>query len=743
MKEILSGARFIGAQMPRYPQAPEGLTVGTVLPCIFADFSVTGPVRRATVYATALGVYTLYCNGAPVGDALLRPGWTDYKKLLYVQRYDVTQALRSGENRIGAMLGDGWFAGQLSNIGRENYGSDLLQLLLKLEICYEDGSVRTVCSGPAFRACEAPVRYADFYMGTCCDGRLPGPEAIFTPGRIQGQPVLLTDGTAAELAEDLSEPVRVVGRFQPLSAVRQPDGTVVYDFGQNIAGVCAMRISGTDGGTVTVRHGEMLCADGSIYTENLRTAASVDVYICRSGEQCHTPPFTFHGFRYVQLACEGAEVLSIEALALSSDLRQVGSFSCDNELVSKLYSNICWGRLGNFIDLPTDCPQRNERMGWCGDTQVFCKTAMYQADCRRFFQKYMRNLRDTIDPQGAPYDLAPYVWGLSYGTAAWADAVVVIPYQMYLFYGDKEIIRENLAAMEGWVAYQKNTSNALIRPAFGYGDWLSVHQDDTPKDLIGTAYFAYTAGLLSYLCGQVGLADRQRYYRQLKLQVCEAFCGRFMDADGRLEGDTQTDYLLALAFELVPPQQRSVMQSHLLRTISRDGDHLSCGFVGVSLLLPVLSECGCDELAYKLLLNDTYPSWGYSIRNGATTIWERWNSYTVDGGFGDTSMNSFNHYSLGSVGQWMYEHMCGIRLTQDNPGFSEAVIAPHIDPLCRIRSASARLETVRGTVAVRWHIADGRVTLEIEKPQDLPGKLIFAGKSCPLTTPQTTLTFPL
>ncbi len=325
--------------------------------------------------------------------------------------------------------------------------------------------------------------------------------------------------------------------------------------------------------------------------------------------------------------------------------------------------------------------------------------------------------------------MAPYVYGLGYGNAAWADAIVVIPYYTYLFYGDKSVIHENLTAMEGWIAFQKNTSNSLIRPASGYGDWLSVKVDDTPKDLIGTAYFAHTARLLSYLCGEIGLIEKQEAYYKLYRQVCSAFCDRFMDESGVLLGDTQTDYLLALSFRLVPEEKRPVMASHLVRTVARENHHLTCGFVGVSLMLPVLSDCGRDDLAYQILLNETYPSWGYTIQNGATTIWERWNSYTRENGFGDVGMNSFNHYSLGSVGQWFYEYMCGIQLAEDNAGFCRGVIAPHLDPECRVTSASASLETAHGTIESSWEVTDGKVCIHIKKPEAMPCTLIWKGRS--------------
>ncbi len=736
MKEKMKGVHFIGTQMPAHTDLPEGLSVGKISPCIFRDFTAEKEISRAVVYATALGVYSLYCNGKRVGDALLRPGWTDYHKLLYVQSYDVTGLLQKGENRIGAMLGDGWFAGQLSVIGREKYGSDTLQLLMKLEIAYTDGTVQEVCSDGSFRVCQSPVRYSDFYMGECYDGSMAAPEQLFLPGGIAGQPVSLTPGTNAELVPDESEPVRVIDSRKPVSVTEHGD-TVIYDFGQNLAGVCRIDILGKAGGKAVLRFGEMLHGDGRLYTENLRSAKSTDVYLCREGRQSYTPQFTFHGFRYAEVTCKDAEILEITALAYSSDLKKAGSFQCSHPLVNQIYSNILWGRLGNFIDLPTDCPQRDERMGWCGDAQVFSKTAMYQADCRKFFQKYLQNVRNTIDPQGAPYDLAPYVWGLSYGTAAWADAIVVIPYYTYLFYGDKSVICENLSAMEGWVAFQKNTSNGLIRPPSGYGDWLSVKVDDTPKDLIGTAYFAHTARLLSYLCGEIGLKEKQEAYYKLYGQVCRAFCDRFMDESGVLLGDTQTDYLLALSFRLVPDEKRPLMASHLVRTVGREDNHLTCGFVGVSLMLPALSDCGRDDLAYKILLNETYPSWGYTIQNGATTIWERWNSYTRENGFGDVGMNSFNHYSLGSVGQWFYEYMCGIQLTEDNAGFCQAVIAPHIDPERRVTSANASLETANGTIESGWEVTDGKVCIHIKKPEALPCTLIWKGRSYTIEETET------
>lgn len=743
---LIRNSRFIRAETAKITceyADKNGNQTGNILPCIFKDIVLTEIPRSAKLEVTALGIYEPRVNGQRVGDSYFAPGWTDYNKLIYTQSYDLTEFLRPGKNRFGVTLGDGWFAGNLSLCRKTTYGDRQPEVAMVLTLFYEDERTEHIYSDDSFRFYESDIRYADFYMGTLIDRRFLTSTDIIDPAGPEGYRVVQGDGTSAEIAEDYEMPIREIERIKPASITAADSGKMIVDFGQNFVGVISLKVSAEPGGSVIVRHGEMLDFDGSLYTENLRGAKSIDTFFCSGkGIESFCPSFTFHGFRYAEISLQNVKVIDIEGVVLMTDLPADGSFECGSPLVSKLYSNIIWGLKGNFVDLPTDCPQRDERMGWAGDAQVFCRTAMYNYDCRDFYRKYMRNLRDTINNEGAPYDLAPYVAGLSHGTAAWADAIIVIPYQHYLFYADKSVIYENLDAMEGWIRYQLNTSSDYCRPSFGYGDWLSVRLDETPKDLLGTAYFAHTSRLLSYLCGEIGETAKSEYYFDLYKKVSDAFVRHYFDENGRTESDSQCSYLVALGFELVQSDFADKVAQSLKASILRDDSHLTCGFVGISLLLPVLSKLGMNDLAYTILLNETYPSWGFSIANGATTIWERWNSFTPDKGFGDAAMNSFNHYSLGSCGEWFAGYMCGILPEEEAPGLAQINIAPQPDPLQRIQTAGARYKSAYGDIVSSWSIVNSNITFFITVPEGINANLIYGGKITVLDPGSTVITVP-
>lgn len=743
MNEILINKNhFIGAQTGQIfcPfETRDGNKVGRIVPCIYRELELKQKPVSAVLQITALGIYEPWINGRQVGSRYFAPGWTDYRKLVYVQTLDVTEYFQSGKNRFGAVLGDGWFAGNLSLCRKTTYGDRQPELAMVLKLTFADGTEKTVVSDESCRFLESEVRYADFYMGQWTDHNYPSPEKCFAPGGPKGLPVHMGQGTEGQLLPDHTIEVQEERRLQTVS-IRQMGDSIVLDFGQNFVGIPELTLRGKRDAAVTAWYGEMLNPDGSVYTANLRGAVSIDRFVCSgNGEEVFRPALTFHGFRYMQMELGDTELIRVEGIVLTSILPKRGAFSCDHAMVNQLYSNIIWGMRGNFVDLPTDCPQRDERLGWCGDTQVFCPTAMYNLDCRDFYKKYLRNVRDTINSEGAPYDLAPYIHGLGYGTAAWADAVVVIPYQHYRFYGDKSVILENLEAMEGWIEYQKQTANDLCRPDEGYGDWLSVRLNETPRDLLGTAYFAYTSRLLSELCGEIGETEKQTYYQTLSEQVKDAFRRHYVLDDGHILSDSQCAYLLAVGFSLVEGSLAEKVAERLVESIHKDDDHLTCGFVGISLLLPVLSKIGRNDLAYKILLQDTYPSWGYSIKNGATTIWERWNSYTREHGFGDVAMNSFNHYSLGSCGQWFSEYMCGIQPLK--PGFTAVRIQPQIDPELRIRKASASYQTEKGTVTSSWQADEEKVCFAVDMPDGLDGVFSYQAVEYPLKSGQNTFTF--
>ena len=480
----------------------------------------------------------------------------------------------------------------------------------------------------------------------------------------------------------------------------------------------------------------MLKADGTVYRENLRLARATDTYICRGGgTEEWTPRFTFHGFRYVEVTGldrkPSAELLT--ALVLHTDMAATGKFRCSNPLLNRLDRNISWGLRGNFLDVPTDCPQRDERLGWTGDAQVFVGTAAFHYDVRDFFRKWLQDLRDGQRADGAYPDVAPDVLGKygpqQFGNAAWSDAGVICPWEIYRHYGDKKILAENYEAMKRWIGYQQRTSKDLIRPRTAYGDWLAIdavtaQNAPVPCDLVGTAYFAHTTDLMAKIAAVLGRKGDALKFCKLHGRIVEAFRNAYVTPDGRVVGHCQTGYLLALAFDLLPAKLRPKAFAHLVDLIEARGCHLTTGFVGTPLLLPVLTRFGRTDLAYKILLQEDYPSWLYTVRNGATTMWERWNSYTKEHGFGDVGMNSFNHYAYGAVGEWMYAVIGGIRPSA--PGFKKILFAP--EPGGSLTSASCELDTPLGRAACRWQLRGRALRGEVIVPPRTKAELRLPGQ---------------
>lgn len=686
-------------------------------PYFYREFQVEGPVARAEAQVAALGVFHALLNGEAMGQDFLSPGWVEYSRRIPVLRYDLTGRLKPGANAVGVILGDGWYAGRIAIYGRGLYGGYPLALWLRLTITYADGRIQTLGSDESWLAGTGAVLWADLLTGEYRDARLE-PAGFGCPGfRAEGwrAPQVLEDRSAL-LEEARCEPVTLHEKLDAV-CLGQVDGRWIYDIGQNMAGILRVRIRGVRGAVLRFRHGEMLREDGSLYTENLRSAQAEDTYICRGGgEEVFQPLFTFHGFRYAEVTIEGeAGILELAGLAAYSDLRPAGEFSCSSALVNRIALNALWGQKSNFLSVPTDCPQRDERMGWTGDTEIFCQSAMYQMDCRRFFRKHLRDILDAVREDGAVTDVAPYVPVVGAGTAAWGDVITVLPWRHYLMYGDAGILREGLPAMKGWIAYLWEHSEDGIRPAEGYGDWLSVGEE-TDKALLATAWFAYSASITARVCRVLGDGEEDRYsrlYRHLRAR----FRSVFRSGDGTMRGDTQCAYLLAAAFGLAEPEE---IRAPLLRAVHRRGNHLSTGFVGVKFLLPVLCDLGETDLAYELITKTSYPSWGYSVVNGATTIWERWNSYTKEDGFGDVGMNSFNHYSLGSCVEWLYGYVLGIRPSEEAPGFQAPVLRPCVDFSGRITGAQGAYTGTAGRIEVSWKVRDGVCTYEARFPEGMP-----------------------
>ncbi len=710
-------AKWIGydAQLSDSQVEAENELVLPPPPYLRKAFSLDKSIKHATVYASALGLYELHINGKRVGNDYFTPGWTEYSKRVYYQAYDVTDLIKQGGNAVGAILADGWYAGYVGfGRKRDNYGSEP-RLLVQLEIEYEDGGRQTIVSDKSWKATYGPIIEADFLMGETYDGRkeMSGwDKHDFDDSNWDAAAV--TNKIKGNLQAYPGVPVQKQLQVDAKKLTEPKDGVFVYDLGQNFAGLVRLKAKGSAGTKVVLRFAEMLNPDGTIYTENLRFARCTDTYILKGTghEEVWEPRFTFHGFRYVEVTGYPGEPAldAITGIAVYSNTPQVGFFECSNPMVNQLYSNIVWSQRSNFIELPTDCPQRDERLGWTGDAQIFVRTATYNMDVAAFFTKWLVDLEDAQNANGAFPDVAPRICAMGDGTAAWGDAGVICPWTIYEVYDDTKVIEKHYNSMKKWISYLEKNSKGLLRPAAGYGDWVSI-ASDTPKDVIATAYFAYSTRLLSKMAAAVGKKGDAKKYEKLFEQIREAFNKAYVTEDGRIKGETQTCYVLGLHFDLLPEDKRPAATEHLIEAIKEKDWHLSTGFVGLSYLLPTLTETGHLDVAYRLLLNDTFPSWGYSIRNGATSIWERWDGWTEDKGFQTPGMNSFNHYSFGAVGRWLFGTVAGI--DTDGPGYKNIIIHPQPG---RITSTKASYESINGTISTDWKVEGGKFKLNVTIP---------------------------
>jgi alpha-L-rhamnosidase len=691
-------------------------------PYLRREFPLDKTIRRARLYATARGVYELSVNGTRVGEDVLAPGWTDYHRRVQYQTYDVTPLLAEGQNALGAVLGDGWFAGFVGFDPKHRgalYGPRP-QLLAQLNVEYEDGTTASLATEGSWRCSTGPILFSDLLMGESYDARreMPGwAEPGFDDSGWYGVEVEEIGDT--NLVAQPDEGIRVTEELEAKTVTEPESGRYVLDLGRNMVGWVRLKVEGKAGTEVILRHAEALNPDGTIYTTNLRSARATDRYVLGGdGEEIYEPRFTFHGFRYVEITGYPGEPPpgAVTGRVVHSATPPSGSFECSSRMVNKLQENIVWGQRGNFLSVPTDCPQRDERLGWMGDAQVFVRTASFNMDVAAFFEKWMTDVEDAQSPEGAFPDVAPLPGGsglidLRWGAPAWGDAGVIVPWTIYRTYDDTRIVERHYDAMTRWMEYLHEANPDLIRKnrmGNNYGDWLSPKGDHTPKHLLATAYWAYGAKLIAEMAEATGRNEDAREYRDLNERIKAAFQAAYVFPDGRIEGDTQTCYLLALHMGLLPEDLRSTAAEHLVKSIEREDWHLSTGFAGVGYLCPVLTEAGYTEVAYRLLGNETYPSWGYTIKNGATTIWERWDGWTEENGFQSPNMNSFNHYSLGSVGEWLYRYVAGIDLGA--PGYGRIVIRPR--PGGNLTHASGAYDSVRGRISSSWKIEDNQFVLE-------------------------------
>ncbi|TDC31515.1 alpha-L-rhamnosidase [Kribbella albertanoniae] len=657
-------------------------------------------VVRARMYAAAQGIYELSLNGKKVGDQELAPGWTDYRLRIQSQAYDVTRQLRPGQNVLGAELATGWFAGNVAMFGSQKYGSETA-LTAQLRVTYSDGTTDVIGTDQTWQTAPGAVRVADLLNGESYDARRTATEWT---------PALLRPSATAQLVPQTDQPVRVTQHLAAKAIASPTPGKYLYDLGQNMVGVGRFKLTGQPGQTVTIRYGEVLNPDGTLYTDNLRGAKATDHYTFATNQpETYQPRFTFHGFRYVELS---APADAVTGVVMGTDGAQTSRFRTNSTLVNQLHSNIVWGQRGNFLSIPTDTPARDERMGWTGDINVFARTAVYNLDSQAFLTKWLQDLRDSQAADGSYPSVAPTVpdsFDGGLGNAGWADAGVNVPWTLWQAYGDTNVIRSHYASMARYVDYLASHSPGLIRGGGDYGDWLNL-DDPTPGDLIGTAFMAKGARQLSQMAAAIGNSADETKYRKLYDDVRAAWIARFVAADGKVGSDSQTGYILGFTNDLIPDVTKS--GEHFANTILRRDTHLSTGFLGVDGLLPVLTKVGRSDLAYKLLQNTSYPSWGYEIGWGATTVWERWNSINPDGTFNDVGMNSFNHYAYGAVGEWMYGTLAGVSAAE--PGYRKILIAPK--PGAGITRSDFALETPYGEVVSNWKTTARGFELDVTVP---------------------------
>ena len=680
-----------------------------------------GKPVSARLRFSALGVLEPWLNGARVAEDYFTPGWSDYRKRAYVSEYEVSAQLQPGSNCVGFVLADGWAGAAFGPKGHETAFAPRRQFIAELIVCYEDGSQEVFGTNDAWEWQTGPVLKQSIYDGETYDARK---ELVDWSLGAEGdwKSVDSLKAPEIELTPKKCAPVRITQTLIP-QHLKQKNGDWVADFGQNLVGVFRIRLKNTmPGQKIVFRFAEILEADQEhLYFDNLRGACATDVYLCKgAAEESYQPHFTFHGFRYAQISGLNGPLSpdDLTACVLHNDLDPTGSFSCSNPMVNQLQSCIKWGQRGNFLEAPTDCPQRDERLGWSGDAQVFVETACFNYDCEGFYRQWMDAMRDGQRTDGAFPDVAPDILGW-HGNAGWADAGIIVPHAVWLHYGSTTIVEENWSAMELYFEFLKEQSIDFIQPETAFGDWLAVDAvkpewGPTPKDMIGTAYFARDAALMSRMASALGKATKAKEYTALEVQIREAFQRHYITQEGLILGDTQTSYLLALAFDLVPEHLVAAAGERLVQRIEARDWHLSTGFLGTPLLNPVLTKIGRSEVAYKLLLQDTYPSWLYPITNGATTMWERWNSYTKEDGFGPVEMNSFNHYAYGAVGEWLYQSVGGIAPDPAHPGYKVVRIAPQMEgPL---HSARLSLKARSGTFQVRWKCRRGSAVMKITVP---------------------------
>jgi alpha-L-rhamnosidase len=691
------------------------------------EFQSPKKIQSAVAYITAHGLYEAAINGKRVGDFYLTPGWTSYNKRLQYQTYEVTNLLNQGNNTVGVTLGNGWYRGYLAWGGNKNSWGNDLSLLFQLDITYNDGSKESILSDGSWKSSTGNILDAEIYNGEILDSRKEKSGwSNIGYNDSDWAPVTEKKFRKSVLLATQNEPVKKHETFSPVKVFTTPKGERVIDFGQNLVGWVMVKLNGKAGDTVKIYHAEVLDKEGNFYTDNLRAAKAQAVYILKGGAENLEPHFTFFGFRYIKVEGLNGEIKPeyFTAVALYSDMQPTGSFACSNPLINQLQHNIQWGQKGNFLDVPTDCPQRDERLGWTGDAQAFSRTAAFNMNVNNFFGKWLKDVAaDQLENGSVPFVIPNVLGANAVGATGWADVCTIIPWNMYLLYGDKRILETQYPSMKAWVDYMtKSSKNDLWNTGFHFGDWLFYRPFDdndgrsavTDKYLIAQSFWAYSTQLLINAANVLGKTNDASTYSDLLKRIKEAYLKEYVTPNGRLISGTQTAYVLALNFDMLPESMRPLIAQRLVDNIKDYGVQLTTGFLGTPYLCHVLTRFGYDDIAYQLLFRDKYPSWLYPVKMGATTIWERWDGIKPDGTFQTPGMNSFNHYAYGAIGDWMYRAVAGINLDENAPGYKKIIIKPHLTD--SLSFASGSLQTYYGRVSSEWKRENGKLVLNVEVP---------------------------
>lgn len=711
------------------------LNENTCLPLFRKEFNITKKIKSGRLYCTSHGLYEFYLNGEKVGDELFTPGWTSFEKRLQYQVYDITGMLNDGVNAAGIMLGNGWWNGwsRLFKIepGQEQKNKDF-EVLAQIEVEFTDGTKQLIKTDDTWKSSTGAIVKSEIYDGEIYDARLEK-NGWNTPGYDDRlwEKVVVTDTKKDHLVSRFSPPIRKIQEIKPIEVIYTPNGDTVFDMGQNMIGWCRLKITCPEGTVIKLRHGEVLDQNGNLYTANLSLAKQEITYVCKGGQQeVYEPHFTYQGFRYVSISGYPKEVAKdiLKGVVIHSDLERSGTFSCNDSLINQLQHNIVWGQKGNFFGVPTDCPQRNERLGWTGDAVPFAPTACFNMQCGPFFINWLRDFVSDQREDGAVPNIVPDVVG-RFGSHGWADAAVIIPWIIYHYYGDIRVLEDQYDCMKRWVEFlQMRAGEQNIRkykywgykePEWQWGEWMEVATTGrdfpgpvTDKEFIATAYYYRSVNLFRQIAEILGKTDDALYYKSLEEKIRIAFCKEFVTANGRLTSNTQTAYVLALSFGLLPPEYEESAAARLAESVNQLG-HLTTGLLGTADICFMLSKYGYLNEAYKLLYNKEYPSWLYPITRGATTMWERWDGIKTDGTF-QKHGNSFNHYFFGAIGNWLYSVVAGINADSIVPAYKRIIIHPQPGGL--MNNVKARYESPYGAITSEWIVINGRMYLTVEIP---------------------------